>query len=136
MILIEKRLKVEDKWSYVTVDELKAYFALYVNMGQAKKPDLKKYLSHRKIIETTIYSETMSFKKFTSISRFLHFYDEETEVTGSNKLVKIRPVIRYLETKFPHLVELEKDIALDEMLLKLKARLGIIQFNPKKRARF
>lgn len=34
------------------------------------------------------------------------------------------------------MIELEKNIALDETLLKMRAKLNIVQFNPKKRARF
>jgi len=132
-----KRLKADSKWVDVTRDELKVYFALYVNMGQVKKPELKHYWTHRKILETPIFTETMAFERFTNISRFLHFYDENIETENQHdKLKKLRTVIRYLETKFLHMLEPEKDIALDETLLKMRSRLSIIQFNPKKRARF
>lgn len=131
-----KSLKTDKKWLDVSVAEMKAYFALYVLMGQLKKPSIQMYWSKRKIIETPIFSETMSMERFNSISRFLHFYDEATEDLKNDKLKKIRPVIRYLETKFLQTYEPEQKIALDETLLKMRARLGIIQFNPKKRARF
>lgn len=78
----------------------------------------------------------MSYERFSAISRFLHFYDSTTETEVNNdKLKKIRPILKYLETKFLHTLEPERDLALDETLLKMRARLSIIQYNPKKRAR-
>lgn len=100
-----KQLKSDQKWTDVSIDELKAYFALYVNMAQVKKPELKQYWSNRKIIETPMYSNTMPYERFSLISRFLHFYDESVETSEGDKLKKIRPVIRYLETKFLHMME-------------------------------
>lgn len=84
-----KELKSDKKWANVTIDELKAYFALYVNMAQVKNPGLKKYWSNRKIIETVIYSETMPYERFALISRFLHFYDEAVETCEGDKLKKL-----------------------------------------------
>lgn len=98
-----KRQKTDEKWYDLPVLKLRAYFALYVNMGQVKKSDVKKYWSRRKMVETPIYSVTMSCQRFSSISRFLHFHDQETEqlveTSTSDKLPKIRPTIKYLETK-------------------------------------
>lgn len=48
--------KSDGKWNDLTVEELKVYFALYVNMSQVQKSDVKKYWSQRKIIGTQIFS--------------------------------------------------------------------------------
>lgn len=130
-----KKLKSDGRWQALSLDEMRAYFALYILIGQVKKPKLQMNWSKRKVIETPIYAETMSFARFTSISRFLHFSDDDFTVVG-DKLWKLRPVISYLQTKFMNVYELEKDITIDESLMKLRARVDYIQFNRTKRARF
>ncbi|XP_054282844.1 piggyBac transposable element-derived protein 4-like [Macrosteles quadrilineatus] len=125
----------DDKWQPLTIPELKAYFALYILMGQVRKPTIKMYWTSRKILETPIYAEVMTYQRFKLISRFLHFADEEFAEQG-DKLKKLRPVISYMQTKFMHTYTMNQTLAIDESLVKLRARLSYVQFNPKKRARF
>lgn len=127
-----KSLKSDAKWTPVTKNELKTYLALYIIMSQVKKPDVKLNWSTRKIIETPIYSNAMPRDRFLDISRFLHFSDNTIETNINDKLNKIRPVIRYLETKFLKIYQPEENISLDESLMKMRSRLSYIQFNPKK----
>lgn len=105
------KLKSDDKWQEVKTDAMKAHMALYINMGQIERPNLKHYGSHKKLLRL-IFINTVSFHRFTSISRFLHFYDEETQDFGNDKLKKMRPVIRHLETKILHMFEPKQDLAL------------------------
>lgn len=130
-----KALKCDSEWLPVTIDEIKTYFALYVLMGQIKKPSIRLYWSTRKILETKIYSITMSYKRFVNISRFLHFSDDNM-TERDDKLRKLRPVIEYIRSKFLSVFNPGKEVVIDESLVKLRARLGYIQFNPSKRARF
>lgn len=57
-------------------------------------------------------------------------------LTQMIKLRKLRLVINYLSSKFSSFYSPGEDIAIDESLVKLRARLGYIQYNPSKRARF
>lgn len=78
----------------------------------------------------------MPIARFLEISRFLHFSDASVETNPKDKLIKIRPVIRYFETKFLKTYQPEPHISLDESLMKMRSRLSYIQFNLKKRASF
>ncbi|XP_043501581.1 piggyBac transposable element-derived protein 1-like [Polistes fuscatus] len=48
----------------------------------------------RGVLETPIFRQTMPFKRFRQISRFLHFSDNETD-NSKDRLRKIRPVINF-----------------------------------------
>lgn len=114
---------------------MKAYLALYMLMSQVIKGSIQEYWSKRKIVETSVFTEVMNFSRFNQISRFLHFSDPDFTM-AEDKLKKLRPVISYMENKFQRTYSIEKNVAIDESLVKLRARLSYVQFNPKKRARF
>lgn len=130
-----KTLKTDDKWFDVTVDEMKAFILLSLIMSVVEKPTLQSYWTKRKILETKIFSEVMSLKRYQIIMRFLHFSNNE-EANPSDKLGKIRPIIEYIENKFLKNYTPDRDISVDESLMKFRGRLSYIQFIRTKRARF
>lgn len=130
-----KSLKDDNRWLNVTIDEMKAYFCLTILMSQVKKSSIQNYWSNRKCIETPFFSSTMPYARFRSISRFLHFSNNAT-ADPSDKLKKIRPIITLMDEKFLSAYTPGKNIAIDESLMKFRGRLGYVQFNPSKRARF
>lgn len=130
-----RRLYDDEKWQPIVIDELKAYFALYILMGQVRKPTLKMNWSVRKIEATKIFSEVMSYQRFMVISRYLHFSDDN-DTSAQDKLRKLRPVLRYLEANFMHTYTKGQKVVIDESLMRLRERLSYIQYKPKKRARF
>jgi hypothetical protein len=127
--------KLYDKWIDTTPDEVKVCFALCILMSQVRKPKIKWYWSKRAVLETSIYSKTMPFRRFFLISRFLHFSDNES-VIRDDRIYKIRPVVEYLNRKFLSLYIPSENISLDESIMKFRGRLAYVQFNPSKRARF
>lgn len=88
----------EQKWRETYVDELKAYFALCILMTQVKK-SVQSCWSRRSIIQTPIYRETMPLWRFTQLTRFLHFSNNE-EADTSDRLNKISNIINYLNGQF------------------------------------
>jgi hypothetical protein len=130
-----KELKDDDKWFETTPDEIRAYFALVILMSQMRNSRFQLYWSKNRCLETPIFHETMSRERFTLISRFLHFMDDE-EADQHDKLKKIRPIIEHFSSKFFQLYSPYQDIALDESLMKFRGRLSYVQCNRSKRARF
>jgi hypothetical protein len=87
-----KKLKDDNKWFDTTADEIRAYFALVILMSQVRKSRIQLYWSKNKCIDTPIFREIMSRKRFKLISRFLHFTNDNNE-DGNDKLKKNRPII-------------------------------------------
>ncbi|XP_017756490.1 PREDICTED: piggyBac transposable element-derived protein 4-like [Eufriesea mexicana] len=131
-----KRRKVDDNWYPVTLDEVKAYYALHISMSQVKKSNVQLYWTTRAaVVETPIFKKTMPFKRFRQISRFLHFFDNET-ADGSDRLRKVRPIINLWNEKFKEIYTPNDYVSIDESLMKYKGRLAYKQFDPSKTARF
>ncbi|KAL6419436.1 hypothetical protein ACFW04_011413 [Cataglyphis niger] len=130
-----KRRKIDEAWFAIDCDELKIYIALCIIAAEVKKPAIQMYWSKRAVIATPIFRETMPYKRFLQISRFLHFANNEV-ANRSDKLSKIKPVINYFNQQFEEIYTMQEDIAIDESLVKFKGRLSYKQYNPSKRARF
>ncbi|XP_043485876.1 piggyBac transposable element-derived protein 4-like [Polistes fuscatus] len=130
-----KRRKIDEAWFPIDCDELKIYIALCIIMGDVKKSSVQMYWSKRSVIETPIFRQTMPYRRFLQISRFLHFANNKV-VNRSDKLSKIKPVINYLNQKFQEIYTMQENITIDESLIKFKGRLSYKQYNPSERARF
>lgn len=130
-----KKKKIDDAWYPVTVDEMKAYIALSIIMTQVKKPCVQMNWSKRVIIYTPIYEQTMPYRRFLAITRFLHFANND-DSNKNDKMTKIRNMVEYFNTKFNELYTPEEDMSIDESLMKFKGRLGCVVFVRIKRARY
>lgn len=108
------------------------YFALNILMGIIKKPNLEMYWTTDPVFETPVFSQNMSLKRFQSISRYIHFSNDDS----NDKLRKISPLFDSIVEKFQLLYRPGKNVSIDESLIKYKGRLSIRQCNLSKRARF
>lgn len=133
---VTRELKqLEEYWKDTNIDEIQAYFALCILMAQVKKPNIQSYWSRRSIIETPIFRKTMPLRRFTQLSHFLHFSNNE-DGDKDDRLSKLRIIIDYLNEKFISIYTPDEYVSLDESLMKYTGRMSYKQFNPSKRARF
>lgn len=130
-----RRLKSDNSWVECNSDEIKTFFSLCIIMSVVKKPNLQAYWSTKKVIETKIFSEIMSLKRFQLILRFLHFADN-AQCQPNDKLQKLRPILDFLNDKYKEVYTPDRDVSVDESLMKFRGRLSYVQFNKSKRARF
>lgn len=125
------------KWTPCNSDEIYVLIGMYMLMSIICKPTIRSYFSRNPLLQTDIFPSTMSSERFELLSRFLHFSDNTaTNVQGPRKLVKISPVISYLQQKFQEAYIPYQNLSLDESLLLWKGRLSFRQYIPLKAAKF
>lgn len=126
------------KWYPTNSNEIRCFIALLVLQGIVKKPTLQMYFSRRECITTPFFYKIMTCDRFTLLSKFLHFEDNELhdQRTRSSKLTKIKTVLDNIVEKCQSLYIPQRDICIDESLLMWKGRLSWKQYIPSKRSRF
>ncbi|XP_040070609.1 piggyBac transposable element-derived protein 4-like [Ixodes scapularis] len=125
-------------WRQIDKKELMTFFALIILQGVIEKPDVKSYWSTREVLRTPAFGDVMSRDRFMLIMKFLHFTDNEAPVDGhpNPKLRKLWSVLTRMTEMFQTLYTPERDVSVDESLLRFKGRLSWKQYMPLKRARF
>ena len=88
-------------WYPVSVEEMKAWLALYLCTGIVNKPNIKSYWSTDPILSTPFFPAIMSRTRFVQILRYLHFVDNNLasrpDSPDYNKLYKIQPLILWYQ---------------------------------------
>jgi len=114
-------------WYALTVNELKAWIALTLNMGIVKKPSLRLYWSTDEIFKTPYFSAVMSRDRYFQIKRYLHFVDNQEEVKDKNSpnydnLFKVGKLLDLLLPRFLEVYNPERNLSIDETLIKFKGK--------------
>lgn len=128
-------------WYPLTVSEIKAWIALTLDMGILKKPSLRLYWSTDSILKTPFFPAVVARDRYFQIMRYLHFTDNRDKVKdrdspGYDKLFKIRKLLDLLLPRFTEVYSPERNLAVDETLIKFKGRVHFRQFIPIKPGRF
>lgn len=125
-----------EKWSKITVDELKAFLGFSVLMGINHLPSLNDYWSRDPHLRYAPVADRITRDRFRDISRYLHFVDNDTLVPrgedGHDRLGKVRPLVDHLSTKFAQAYQPHRDIAVDEAMIKFQGRSSLKQYMPLK----
>ena len=123
----------------MTSAEMKKCISLYLLTGIIRKPLISQYWSTNPLIRTPFLKTVMPRNRFQSILEFLHFNDNtlyNLNDPDRDRLYKIRPVAKYLVSKFKAVYTPEQHVAIDKELVLWKDRVGVKQYIPSKRARF
>ena len=117
-----------DKWSKITVEELKAFLGFSVLMGINHLPSLNDYWSRDPCLRYVPVADRITQDRFLEISRYLYFVNNDTH----DCLGKVRPLIDHQFTKFAQAYEPHRDIAVDEAMIKFQGRSSLKQYMPLK----
>lgn len=96
---------------------MKQMLELIVLMGQVKKDVFYDYWSTDRSIETLFFSQVMSRNRFVQIMQSWHFCIEDNIPHNAHKVVKIQPVIDYLQRKFNNVYKPNQQLSLDECII-------------------
>lgn len=127
-------------WYPVTESEMKAWISIYLNMGLITKPNINCYWSTHPVLSTPFFPSVMSRTRFLQILRYLHFADNSCapphDSADYNKLYKIQPFLDLVIARFQEVYTPERQLAIDETLIKFKGKIHFRQFIPIKPGRF
>lgn len=124
-----------NRWTPTNPDEIYCLFGAILLMPHCKKNGLKQYWTTDPLLETPIFSKIFTQDRFLLLLRMLHLDDNST-VTGGDKLYKIRTVIETVRRKFSSSFIPGQNLVIDESLILWKGKLAFRQFIPSKRSRF
>jgi len=121
-------------WKPLTVDELRIFLGVIINIGHARKSKLQDYWSTDPLLATPIFRKIMTRNRYLQILRYLHFANNEE--IENHPLKEVKPVIDDLRKKFSNSILPGKNLCIDESLVLWKEKLKFKQYLPLKQNRF
>ena len=119
----QKREPAESSvWYPVRESEMKAWISLYLNMGLVTKPNLNSYWSTDPVLSSPSFPSLMS--------RTDNTHAPPCDSTDYNKLYKIQPFLDLVIARFQEVYIPERQLAIDETLIKFKGKVHFRQFIP------
>ena len=110
------------KFQPVTSSELKAFIGINIIMGIVKLPSVDLYWSSDHFFGNQGIKKVMPKNRFEEINGYLHFSDSTCEpARGSaefDRLYKIRPVLRYVQTICSENFKPSKNISVNEGMIR------------------
>lgn len=104
---------------------------ILVHLGYRKIPRARLMWSPTSLCYDPLISKVMSRNRFDSLLTFLHLVDEGTEKSLQNdgdKLLKVRPLNNHLQQKCMQLYQPNREVSIDERMVRSKARFSFRQY--------
>ena len=124
------------KWTKISVEEMKAFLGFSILMGICQLPSIKDYWKKNEYLHYSPIADRIPRDRFLDISRYVHFTDNATlqprGSSGHDRLGKVRPIINHLSVKFSELYHPHKEVAVDEAMVKFQGRSSLKQYMPMK----
>ena len=111
-------------WRPVTVEEMKGFIAVVLNMGIVQLTNLKDYWSTDDITNFPFFRSVFSRDRFFQIFGMLYVGDPD----GTTKRSKIQPLLDRLCPVFEATFTPDRQIAVDESVINFKGRVSFRQY--------
>ncbi|XP_015748429.1 PREDICTED: piggyBac transposable element-derived protein 4-like [Acropora digitifera] len=109
-------------------------------MGLVTKPNFNSYWSTDPVLSSPFFPSLMSRTRFFQILWYLHFADNthapSSDSADYNKLDRIQPFLDLVIVRFQEVYTPERQLVIDETLIKFKGKVHFRQFMPTKLGRF
>ncbi|UYV67611.1 hypothetical protein LAZ67_5001367 [Cordylochernes scorpioides] len=122
-------------WTNTNLDEMKAFLGLILNMGLIKKRRIFEYWNKRNWSQDTPAFFRIPRDRFWLILKFLHLNNNQND-TKVDPLFKVSPVLESLNKSFLKYFIPDRNLSIDESLVKQKNRTRKRQYIPKSHAKF
>ena len=128
--------EINQRWTPVTVPELKAYLSIYFYMGIQHLSDWRDYWSTDEILNHPFVSNLMIRNRFEEINKNFHLADNTANPdrgrAGHNPLHRVQPILDLAKNTWPANFQPGKNLCVDEAMIKFKGRCPFLQYMPAK----
>eukprot|EP00731_Ephydatia_muelleri_P017314 Em0010g412a len=125
-----------EKWNKISTAELKAYLGFHILMSINRLPSIDDYWSMNANLRYAPVADRISRDRFRDLQKYLHFVDNDTLVPrgqrGHDRLGKVRPVLDYVTAKCREVYMPQREVAVDEAMIKFQGRSSLKQYMPLK----
>lgn len=119
------------EWEGCNTALMKAYLGILVHMGLSQFPRLVYHWKSSAHFSCSFCPNVMKRNKFFIMHKFFHITDN-SRANNDDRLFKIRPLLELLVTKFQSFYVLNKELSIDERIVKYTGRLSFRQYIPNK----
>eukprot|EP00731_Ephydatia_muelleri_P012876 Em0007g186a len=116
--------------------QFRLFLSLIICMGIVNMPNIHHYWNTSWPFANNNFNEIMSRDRFLLYLKFLHLADNSLMIPmqeeGHDKLFKVRHFLSTLIESYQKSYKMEREISVDEMMIKYKGRLSFLQYMPKK----
>ena len=124
MHALGKPTSMYSTWRPVTIDEMKAFVGVILNMGIIQLPDLKDYWSKNTVTSLPFFSSVFPRNRFFQIYCALHV----GEIDSNIRREKVQPFIDLMCPLFQSKFVPGQQIAIDESVISFRGRVGFLQY--------
>ena len=111
-------------WKPVTIEEMKGFIAVLLNMGIIQLPNMKDYWSTSDTTNIPFFRSVFSRNRFFQIYGTLHV----GKIDGTLRKDKLQPLLDLLCPAFEASYTPSQHLAIDKSIIAFKGRLGCIQY--------
>lgn len=133
----QSRANLWQKDGPVSLNEMKGFIAVFLNMGLIKKTGIKEYWS--KMFPSQItpwFGEMFSLNRFLLILKFLHLVNNDQiphrQDPNYDPAAKFKPLIQHANMMFQRYRQPRREVAVDESLVSSRGRSVMRQYIPSK----
>ncbi|XP_041920753.1 piggyBac transposable element-derived protein 4-like [Alosa sapidissima] len=132
------------KWKKITLKDLYSYLSMLIYSGFFKVTSMSDYWKMSELYTFSFPSTVMSCKKFSDIAGSIQLSDPKDDAANNKKkgtadydrLCKIKPMYEEVRQSCKACYHPRQNIAVDERLVKSKARTGLKQYMKNKRRKW
>lgn len=118
-----------NKWQGVDDQMMKAFVAFEIAMGLVRKPTLESYFQDTCwLTQTPGFNTIFTRDEYHPIRSFFHFSNNDDELSKTDRLPKIRPIIDFVKVTYISFYNSNKELCVGESMLKFKGCLFIKQY--------